>query len=1067
MFYRLGINVNYGGISLSVIELVEGVPAKFKRLITRHFPVGREDKSKVSLNAKRREVRQGHHNLDRRKIRKNKIFNLCQEHGLVPDKDFFGLDPYESRNEVAYGRGTKFDLARALFDIARKRGYATSRSEGDEEADDKKDTKTVLKAIKLTEAALVASGCPTLGAYIYSLLGRKNEWGQKVPVKSNRKAFEKKVDEDIFGKRWMYEKEFEVIKEKSAFGLPEEFWAKAHEIIFFQLPLKSPVPGFCTLYYKYQTYRAARALPCFQRFRILQDLANLKIQDGWEKIEIDEEVKREILNLLLQKKQVTFTTLCKKLKLEPHQTFNLQSDRNKFLEGDPVGATLCKPEYFGKKWLDFSLFQQDEVVKKLISEGDPQKLIEIAMAKWDLPKEKAENLARLSIDSFPSGNAHYSQKALTDLIRFMEPVFAHPETIKKRLVEEVEVELTKKLDYYAKVMPQTGMNFTDNDAAAIDEINFGKIGNPTVHIILNQLRKMINGVIDVYGAPEQIIVELKRDLKQTKKVRDAITKQNKDNETKNKKAVKFLLEKGIDPTEWQVEKYKLWQELNYKKEDERFCVFTGKQITFDDLVNDRVKKIHIWPYARTYDNSNGNLILGFGEVLESKGDFTPDEAYNNPDSVYDYAGIKERVKTLPRHKQYKFKPGSFGPHQLNIRSHTAEKAYATKVIQEYMKTICRKVWTSAGSLTPILREQWDLNDLLPDYDLRQGGLDAAVTGLVEKALMKKANWKSSHDQKIEFETPWPGLKENLKQVLENSFVAHRPDHRCLNGIYEGSNYAACDPETNEIDGRKFNLKMRTAISGLTDAAITKLVDPEIRKHLLETKDVWKGKEKGLQTTIREFKKSNVKALKVYKCKNPTTTLYHHDKRNGLTHHRTVLSAANHHSNIWRLPKGVALREGTKKENWKVVKKDGTFYVFENITLAAAALEKNRKVKPDKNLTKPHPAAKLMMQVYKSDMVYYKRDDKVTIGRVAGLGPSNGKFELIPHKDGRGSNDRVKITVSYKQLLDNDFRKVKFSEISEFNLGRNVFEEKEEYCFDEARPNPYVKKEGGNEERPGL
>ena len=48
---------------------------------------------------------------------------------------------------------------------------------------------------------------------------------------------------------------------------------------------------------------------------------------------------------------------------------------------------------------------------------------------------------------------------------------------------------------------------------------FGRIGNPTVHIGLNKIRRVVNEVIDTYGKPDELVIELARDLKQTVEVR--------------------------------------------------------------------------------------------------------------------------------------------------------------------------------------------------------------------------------------------------------------------------------------------------------------------------------------------------------------------------------------------------------------------------------------------------------------------------------------------------------------------------------------------------------------------
>lgn len=41
---------------------------------------------------------------------------------------------------------------------------------------------------------------------------------------------------------------------------------------------------------------------------------------------------------------------------------------------------------------------------------------------------------------------------------------------------------------------------------------YGKINNPTVHVALNQLRKVYNKLVAVYGRPDMVAVETAREL---------------------------------------------------------------------------------------------------------------------------------------------------------------------------------------------------------------------------------------------------------------------------------------------------------------------------------------------------------------------------------------------------------------------------------------------------------------------------------------------------------------------------------------------------------------------------
>src|SRR3546814_13599027 len=65
-----------------------------------------------------------------------------------------------------------------------------------------------------------------------------------------------------------------------------------------------------------------------------------------------------------------------------------------------------------------------------------------------------------------------------------------------------------------------------------DETRWGKITNPTVHIGLNQLRRLLNAILRVHGRPDEIVVELARELKLNEKDKAKSTKEPGENTQK-------------------------------------------------------------------------------------------------------------------------------------------------------------------------------------------------------------------------------------------------------------------------------------------------------------------------------------------------------------------------------------------------------------------------------------------------------------------------------------------------------------------------------------------------------
>ena len=80
----------------------------------------------------------------------------------------------------------------------------------------------------------------------------------------------------------------------------------------------------------------------------------------------------------------------------------------------------------------------------------------------------------------------------------------------------------EELPYYGKILRGSTLGADQKaDPATSPEKHFGKINNPTVHVALNSLRRVVNAIIERFGEqPVEIHVELSRDLKHTRKQRD-------------------------------------------------------------------------------------------------------------------------------------------------------------------------------------------------------------------------------------------------------------------------------------------------------------------------------------------------------------------------------------------------------------------------------------------------------------------------------------------------------------------------------------------------------------------
>src|SRR3546814_18608370 len=105
-------------------------------------------------------------------------------------------------------------------------------------------------------------------------------------------------------------------------------------------------------------------------------------------------------------------------------------------------------------------------------------------------------------------------------------------------------EILDKLPYYGELLAQ---DIPPGTQLASDppEKRFGKITNPTVHIGLRQLEKLVNAIIAVHGRTDQIVVELARELKLNEKDKEEHNRRNRRDNAAAAAGQKQMIAEGI------------------------------------------------------------------------------------------------------------------------------------------------------------------------------------------------------------------------------------------------------------------------------------------------------------------------------------------------------------------------------------------------------------------------------------------------------------------------------------------------------------------------------------------
>ena len=819
MRYRLGFDMGSTSIGWCMVRLdTSDYPVSVIRAGVRIFSDGRNPKDGTSLAVTRRLARQMRRRRDRLLKRRAQMIAALTRLGFFPEdeklrKSLANMDPYTLRKKGLYQPLTGPEFARALFHINQRRGFLSNRKT------DKKDNESgaLKKAIQNLSQMLAQENCQTVGEWL------ANRHEKRLSVRARlRGTTQKDRAYDFYASRAMVEHEFDALWATQSQYNPDLFNARARDelkdILLFQRPLKPVKPGRCTLMPDEE--RAPLALPSVQRFRIYQELSNLRILNaiGLPELPLTKE-QRDTLAAILEREDATFTKIRKALKLPGTAQFNLEDIKRLQLKGNATARSLSKHELFGARWFDFSLEQQDIIVDKLLNEGSESVLVTWLAAETRVDEATAERIANAGL---PEGYGNLSRAALARVLpELMKAVVVYSVAVQRAGFDshsalshaEQTGEIMNRLPYYGEPL-QRHVSFGTGVPSDPPEKRYGRIANPTVHIGLNELRKVMNALLDRYGHPSEIVIEVARDLKLSRERKMELQKEQKKRQDRNEKyiaeacAVLGLTPDNLDKVKRRElsQKMQLWFELNPKDSANRRCPYTGEQISITKLLSDEVEIEHILPFSMTLDDSMNNKTVSLRQGNRIKGNRTPYEAFGKtPVSGYEYDAMLERAQLMPKEKAKRFAPDGYERWLKDDKDFLAralnDTAYLSRVAKEYLSLVCppNKVRAIPGRMTSLLRGKFGLNSLLSYSELknrddhRHHAIDAAVVAVTDQGLLQQFAKASANAREKQvgrlvdgMPLPWPTYRDDVEHAVNHIIVSHKPDHGYQGAMHEAT-----------------------------------------------------------------------------------------------------------------------------------------------------------------------------------------------------------------------------------------------------------------------------------------
>lgn len=839
--YILGLDIGVASIGWALVDLDDhGLPMGVRKAGVHLFDAGidpgKSDPETALLQGReqskatpRRNARAMRRQTWRRARRKRKLLRVLMGVGLLPespvrtpeqidsyikklDRDLTArlrdlshaesqLITYRLRAFAAERPVERYELGRALYHLAQRRGFLSNRKSPERSDEDKSEMK---KSIGELADAIAQHNPPTLGAYLASL----------------------DPDDERIRNRWtsrgMYLDEFERIwsVQAPALGLDDDQRDEIHEAIFFQRPLKdqSHLVGRCSLVEGHKRCPIGERVA--QRFRVFQQVNHLRVVlDDLTERPLSKNERDAIASELLSEGDLTIPKARKVAGLPKSSTLSIERGGEKKLIGHRTDAKL-RTIFGADKWDMMSEGDKDTIVHALRSFRDRDALRRYGVRRWGLDGDAADTFADTTLEE---GHAAHCREALEKLVvRMGRDGLSYSEARKDEFP-----------DSFASAEPRDilpPLNEWEKD-----------LRNPSVARALTELRKVVNTIIRRWGKPERIHLELARDLKSSRSRREKQTRRMRERESDRERAANAIVQKlGIhEPKGWMIEKWLLAEECGW------VCPYTGRHFGASELLgrDSQYDVEHIWPMSQSLDNSYMNKTICYHEENRNrKKGRSPASAYS-PDEL---GPMLERVRSFkcdPFTKQKKLQRFSEPVEGGFTNRHLQETRYIGRMACDYVgllyggrsedvgMTIRRqRIITPSGGLTSWLRRGWGLDAVLSDDgdksrdDHRHHALDAIVVACADQAAIKRLSEAAQRMEKLQKERPfdsvnhpWDDFVENVAAAIEPIIVSRRISKKVSGGLHKDTIYS----KPHRSNGGAEHYRTRTSLDKLTVADLTK------------------------------------------------------------------------------------------------------------------------------------------------------------------------------------------------------------------------------------------------------
>lgn len=794
---------------------------------------------------------------------------LWKEKGIYPLNDEFvtwqrtddtkDKNPYRCRFDAVNRElnlnvvEDRYTLGRAFYHIAQRRGFLSNRLETTKESDG-----DVKKSINGLNIKITETGCRTLGEFFYRCYGNekirnnytsrlehyKAEFDEICTFQALSSELKKSIERAIFYQRPL----------KSQKGLVGKCTFEKDKA---RCPISHP---------RFEYYR----MLCF-----VNNIRIKSVYDtDWRPLTSDEKKSIEFLFLRKSKETFDFEDIAKHIAGKGNYAYRDNPQGKPYLFNFKLNTTVSGSSLtaqlssiFGENWQD-ELFNRytlrnnkavHEVVNDIwhaIFSFDKEECLEkFAKERLMLDDEKAQKFAKIKTHR---DYAALSLNAINKILPFLEQgmIYSHSvflanmgsilpaniwnnETDRKSIIAAVISEVDNYDIGCGKTMQQNIIGFLRDNfelkscaeqklyhpsmietyPASKDELlgspRTNAVRNPMAMRTLFQLRRLINQLLkEEKITPEtKINIELSRQLNNAN-MRKAIEERQRKLANENSGCQNEILKlTGIDPTDDEVLKYRLWIE------QDKVCLYTGKQISIEDFIgaNPMFDIEHTIPRSIGGDNSQMNKTLADCRYnRDVKGAKLPSELVCFDAIKVRVESWKDRIEELEKKIEDNKKRKTFSTKEdkdkhitrrnvliLELRYWTGKynRLTAKEVKQEfrnsqgvdagiiskyarlYLKSLFPKIYSIKGEMTAEFRKLWGIQQEYQKKD-RSNHIHHCIDAITIACIGKYEYDRMSHyygeHERFEqgrggrpaFSKPWGTFAQDVKAIEEELLISH-------------------------------------------------------------------------------------------------------------------------------------------------------------------------------------------------------------------------------------------------------------------------------------------------------